>query len=98
MLTLGYYFYMDVTGARTGDFARTLTSTILGTAHLCSNIVFYYHMYGEDIGSLNLYLVSEPPPYEYDNPIWGLAGNQGNKWKRAEINVTFPSDYKVECI
>ena len=62
---------------------------------MCATISFYYHMYGEDIGSLNLYLVHEPPPYEYDNPVWGLSGNQGNEWMRAEINVTFPTNLKV---
>ena len=88
---------MDSSGAGNGDFARILSSDI-AAAHRCSSIVFYYHMYGDDIGSLNLYLVSDPPPYEYDNPIWGLSGNQGNKWQKGEVNITYPLNYKVTCI
>ena len=86
---------MEASRASTGDFARTLSSLIPGTAGTCVTISFYYHMYGEDIGSLNLYVVQEPPPYEYDNPVWGLSGNQGNQWIKAEVNVTLPLDIKV---
>ena len=86
---------MDSTGARTGDFARVLSPSLPGTAGLCSTISFYYHMYGTDIGTLNLYIVHDPPPLQFDLPIWSVNGNRGDQWNLAEINVTFPVNIKV---
>lgn len=91
----GFYSYLEVSGARTGDFGRILSAAIPVTADQCSTVSFYYHMYGDDIGSLNLYLVHDIPPYQLDNPVWGLVGNQGNQWMKGEISVTFPVDFKV---
>lgn len=75
-----------------------ISPEVLNTAHKCSTISFYYHMYGDDIGSLNLYLVHDPPPYQLDNPVWGLVGNQGNKWIKGELNITFPRNIKVSFL
>ena len=94
-LVPGYYTYLEVSRARTGDFGRILSPTIPGTADQCSTVTFYYHMFGEDIGSLNLYLVHNSPPYQFDNPVYNVVGNQGNKWLKGEVNITFPTDFQV---
>ena len=91
----GFYSYIEVTKAKTGQFARMISASVLGTAHKCSTLSFYYYMYGNDVGSLNLYLVHDPPPYRLDNAVWSVRGNQGKKWIKAELNVTFPTNIKV---
>ncbi|XP_013414005.1 MAM and LDL-receptor class A domain-containing protein 1-like [Lingula anatina] len=45
---------------------------------------FFYHMYGKDIGRLNVYLHIDGATVQ----MWSLTGEQGNAWYRA--NATLP--------
>ncbi|CAK8694007.1 unnamed protein product [Clavelina lepadiformis] len=90
----GYYYYMESGQADGGDLSRTVSPVLSGTGGNCSVVQFYYYMYGDDIGTLNLYL-AQGPPYTFEHPLWSLSGEQGKKWIKAEINVTFHSDYKI---
>jgi len=43
-------------------------------------ISFYYSMYGEDVGSLELHLVVDVFFFKVPTTIWKKKGNQGNGW------------------
>ena len=53
-------------------------------------VSFYYHMYGRDIKTLNV--------YNGGNVIWTKSGNQGNAWKKAEVSISGNFDVSVEEI
>ena len=40
-------------------------------------------MYGNDIGSLNVYSKN----YGYEYKVWSKSGNQGNTWFKAQVDV-----------
>lgn len=52
-------------------------------------------MYGDDVGTLNVYLPSGQPPFYYTNPVWSLTGNQGQSWREATIQLSLSVDYRV---
>ncbi|XP_067654295.1 MAM and LDL-receptor class A domain-containing protein 1-like isoform X2 [Haliotis asinina] len=79
----GYYLYTEVSGQTANKTARIQSKTItprLGTQCLS----FWYHMHGDHIGTLNVYLKSTPT---IGSPIWTMRGAQGPTWNHAAITV-----------
>lgn len=54
---------------------------------------FWYHMYGQDIGTLNVYVKS--PSGKPGVPVWLRSGDRGNIWKIAQVAVTSSSNFQV---
>lgn len=52
---LGYYMYVDTTVGRWGDRALLL-SEIFSPSNKGQCFTFWYHIYGQDVGTLNLYI------------------------------------------
>ncbi|XP_046846326.1 transmembrane protease serine 9-like [Xenia sp. Carnegie-2017] len=77
----GYYIYSEASNPRKKGDKANLVSPKLKSGQWC--LTFSYHMFGSDIGKLNVH---------NDNmgdwqTIFTKSGNQGNQWKRAEIDV-----------
>ena len=53
---------------------------------------FWYHMYGQDIGTLNVYIQTGQ---NVGIPVWTRSGNRGNIWKVAQVAITTSSSFKV---
>ena len=55
---------------------------------------FWYHMYGKDIGTLNVYLKkgSDKLP---GARLWTRSGGRGNIWRIAQVTVSSLSGYNV---
>ena len=51
-----------------------------------SCLSFWYHMYGSQIGSLNVY-VKNSTASALDIAKWNVSGQQGNVWKNASITI-----------
>ena len=62
---------------RQGDNAKLQVSVSGNGAAAC--LVFYYHMYGGTIGTLNVYSGNEL--------VFSVSGNQGNYWIRARETI-----------
>ena len=56
---------------------------------------FWYHMYGNDIGRLNVYIKIGA---NYGIPAWTRAGNRGNVWKVAQVPITTTSNFNVRAL
>ncbi|XP_046856288.1 uncharacterized protein LOC124449412 [Xenia sp. Carnegie-2017] len=86
----GKYFFIE-TSQKQGDKAW-LVSRSFFNSRKC--LTFYYHMYGNNIGSLNVYRKIYGNKYKF----WSKSGNQGNSWFKAQVNVVNSLKYSYEII
>ncbi|KAH3887700.1 hypothetical protein DPMN_011719 [Dreissena polymorpha] len=51
---------------------------------------FYYHMYGLDIGQLNVYLRLNQSSSSFSTEAmrWSLSGNYGTTWALGQFNIS----------
>ncbi|KAL9964706.1 hypothetical protein ACROYT_G028382 [Oculina patagonica] len=82
----GLYFYTEASGRTMGDVARLVTPHIQSNGN-ATCMVFYYHLYGDSIGSLRVKVG--------DRVLWQLSGNQGNSWYKATVPLNFHGTYRV---
>ncbi|KAK7098916.1 hypothetical protein V1264_003131 [Littorina saxatilis] len=83
----GYYMYTEASAPRHhGDKAQIISPSQPSTAGAC--LQFWYHMYGRQMGNLNVYLQQGG---QITGTIFNISGNQGNRWIKAEMTVTSPS-------
>ncbi|CAF0741635.1 unnamed protein product, partial [Brachionus calyciflorus] len=82
----GYYIYLETSGVKKGDAARILSqpinSTLVKNIHCLS---FYYHLYGETIGELNIKILT--PVGLTTEPIWKRTEQHGNLWLKGHVNL-----------
>lgn len=70
---MGYYVYVEASSGSNFDLATFVSPTIKQASSICK-MTFWYHMYGTNIGELNVYVVQG---YRMTN-VWNLRGAQGN--------------------
>jgi hypothetical protein len=80
-----YYAYMECSGGRNGD-KRNITSSAVPAGRY-SHGQFKYHMYGNNMGTLNLFeqlpATDASCGFETGNCGWsGIQGYGGNRWNR----------------
>ena len=76
----GSYLYIETSYPRKpGD--RALLSLNASGANCLG---FWYHMWGVDIGELNVYFNTSQK--KFSQLAWHLQGNQGNMWKFAKVS------------
>ncbi|XP_055997984.1 MAM and LDL-receptor class A domain-containing protein 1-like [Ostrea edulis] len=80
-----WYTYIETSGKAIGDIAVLESSPVLtGDPFMC--LSFAYHMYGSNIGSLEVV-------YNY-TAVFNEFGNKGNQWNQAK--VTLPASQSSE--
>nr|XP_022288523.1 MAM and LDL-receptor class A domain-containing protein 1-like [Crassostrea virginica] len=80
-----YYAYIEVSGGTLGDQAILESQPIqMHSGSVC--LTFAYHMYGQDIGTLEV--MYEKYSYFY------MMGDQGKQWRREKITLT-STDYTM---
>ncbi|XP_071953545.1 MAM and LDL-receptor class A domain-containing protein 2-like, partial [Antedon mediterranea] len=77
-----YYVYIETTYTAYGQSARLRSSLLPQSNNL--TLAFYYHMYGNTIGTLNVYRKSNVG----DELVWSRYGNQGNIWRNAVVQLS----------
>jgi hypothetical protein len=83
-LFTGYYLFIETSRPRQfGDKATILTPYLNGVQ--CMK--FSYHMYGGDIGVLNIYANNQR--------IYSKSGNQGNRWMGVKTPILQRGKYTV---
>ena len=58
---------------------------------------FWYHMYGKDIGTLNVYTKTKTSS-STNNLVWSRSGDRGNVWKVAQFTVKGTIDFQVSTL
>ena len=87
LLILFYYFsakymFIETSVPRSpGDKAHLVSTVFNKTGGRC--FTFWYHMYGSNIGRLNVYVNTTSGR----QLKWRLIGNQGNRWSNGQMDV-----------
>ncbi|XP_077865040.1 MAM and LDL-receptor class A domain-containing protein 2-like [Saccoglossus kowalevskii] len=77
----GQFAYIDTSSAMVGHYATLSTTQFTPNVDRC--LTFWYHMYGEDVGSLEVH--QNDIGNIFLSPIWSRSGNQGNIWRRGSV-------------
>jgi len=83
----GKYFYIEASYHAFRDNAKLTFAVPRNKTSCC--LKFFYHMYGSDMGTLNV--------FSGNNTIFTKSGNQGNYWKRVTKTV-YLSDMVNRCV
>ena len=92
----GHYMYIETSGARRpNDTARLISPQyhLQGTGSQC--VTFWYHMYGIDTNTLNVYAAPGGSPNSRGQPVWSRSFNQGNAWRKGQATISPSGDYQV---
>ncbi|KAM5240641.1 MAM domain-containing glycosylphosphatidylinositol anchor protein 2 isoform 2-T2 [Hipposideros larvatus] len=90
----GFYMYIETSRPRLeGEKARLLSPVFsiapknpYGPTNTAYCFSFFYHMYGQHIGVLNVYLRLKGQT-KIENPLWSSSGNKGQRWNEAHVNI-----------
>ncbi|VDI81604.1 Hypothetical predicted protein [Mytilus galloprovincialis] len=85
----GYYAYTEASRGRFGDIAKLKSIGIASSPYQC--LSFWYHLRGDDIGSLRVYQIYSTQ--DEDMPIWTVNGEQGTGWIYQAIDITYKNEY-----
>ncbi|KAH9494976.1 hypothetical protein Btru_018310, partial [Bulinus truncatus] len=86
-----YYIYIESSAPQKfGDKAVLLSALMPPTSvNLC--LLFWYHMFGVDIDTLNVYLINSGN----HTLIWTRSGSHGNLWRQGEAQVSSSKNYQI---
>nr|XP_054757014.1 MAM and LDL-receptor class A domain-containing protein 1-like [Lytechinus pictus] len=88
---IGKYMFIETDPPRIqGDKAWLYSHTFPAAGSHCFE--FYYHMYGDNIGSLNVLIETGGL---FSQPYFTLSGNLGNQWNVARIPLNTNDDFQV---
>mmetsp|Transcript_17099 Transcript_17099/g.20126 ORF Transcript_17099/g.20126 Transcript_17099/m.20126 type:complete len:713 (-) Transcript_17099:65-2203(-) len=79
----GHYMYVEASSPNNPSKTFILEAELGGNG--LGYITFYYHMYGDNMGRLNL--DTSPDNGATWNSIWTKSGNQGDSWQTATITM-----------
>lgn len=80
----GNYIYIEASSPRKANENAKLLSPLMRGPR-CFR--FFYHMYGRDIGSLDVSLQRQDVKINDRVMLWRRKGEQGNRWKNASIDI-----------
>ncbi|XP_071506663.1 MAM and LDL-receptor class A domain-containing protein 1-like [Diadema antillarum] len=92
----GYYMYIEASYMSVGHTADMTSPVMAGTydTNTAACLVFFYHMYGDTIGTLEVYMRAASET-NLGDPVWSMTGNRGDRWRGAEVDVTIDMDFVV---
>ncbi|KAK3739889.1 hypothetical protein QZH41_007732 [Actinostola sp. cb2023] len=73
----GDYMYTDARGRAQGSKAKMETRSFSFKGSKC--LSFYYHMHGNDMGTLSVYVGRKR--------VWTMSGDQGDQWLSADFKI-----------
>lgn len=83
---------MEASGIPEGDRAALVSRNFNPSIGRC--LTFWYHMYGEAMGELNVYV---KPVGGSRTKVWSKSGDQGDEWKMGLVTLkNMDSDYQVK--
>ncbi|KPP68837.1 MAM and LDL-receptor class A domain-containing protein 1-like, partial [Scleropages formosus] len=89
----GWYMYADSSNGGYGQINDLLTPIISNTGPRCT-LVFWYHMSGFTVGTLQVLSKFGSKTHE----LWSQSGNQGYLWKRGEVLLGIHHNFQVHLL
>lgn len=86
--------YIEASGQRPRSRAVLVSQVNAPTLAAGNCFVFWYHMYGPQIGRLSVFTQSQGRNIQR----WTKTGTQGNKWQQASFTFTSTTDYQVSIV
>lgn len=80
----GYYIYLETSSGRSGSKAQLQSPNFNINRGQRKCLSLWFHMYGPNVGYLNVYLKKNGV---LGRPIWQRNGNKGNQWRQGTINI-----------
>lgn len=93
-LVTGYYIYIEASAPRKkGDAARLISPVYQQTTATSEcYLTFYYNMYGNSVGALNVYARQQDLSV---TKIWGKSGPQANVWVRTSFQLVYNQPFQI---
>ncbi|KAM4543911.1 MAM and LDL-receptor class A domain-containing protein 1 [Fundulus diaphanus] len=86
----GWYMYADSSNGGYGQMSDLQTPVISSAGPRCT-LIFWYHMSGFTVGTLQVLFRHK----NNTHVVWSQTGNQGNRWRRAEVFLGLSNDFQV---
>jgi hypothetical protein len=90
----GYYLYVEASNYwQSLDNRAVLVSRTVSqdfSSYKC--LIFYYHMFGSDMGTLNVYFRNYTG---HNNLQLSFSGNQGDQWKMGRKSFSHQGPFQV---
>lgn len=85
----GYYIYLETSSGSSGSKAQLQSPNFNINRGQRKCLSLWFHMYGPNVGYLNVYLKKNGV---LGRPIWRRNGNKGNQWRQGTINIPTSSN------
>ncbi|XP_077978870.1 MAM and LDL-receptor class A domain-containing protein 1-like [Glandiceps talaboti] len=90
---IGHYVYADSRiPRRAGDVALFRSQNYVPVTNTDCHLRFYYHMMGQAMGTLNIYVRTYEGTIDENDLVWTRSGNHGDMWIREEIVIDQASE------
>ena len=89
-LALGYYVFIEASAPRKANDTARMISPDVQKSGQC--LTFWYHMYGQHIHILNIYLKSKGV---LGSPVWTMRGTHGDQWRKGEVSLIGATPFQV---
>jgi hypothetical protein len=60
-----------------------------------SCLEFWYHMYGANIGKLNVYVLTNISNNATRTLLWSRGANVGDVWRKAQISTEYTEPFRI---
>ncbi|CAG2190856.1 unnamed protein product [Mytilus edulis] len=85
----GHYIYLNASNIEPGQKSNFTSVTVSLEGDAC--FTFWFHMYGSENGTLNVYLVSE----NLKENMWERSGNEPDLWQLAFVDISILGSYQM---
>ncbi|CAC5403046.1 unnamed protein product [Mytilus coruscus] len=85
----GHYIYLEATDRQNRQKSNLTSETVSPYDDAC--FTFWFHMYGDGMGTLNVYLVSE----NMTQKLWTSSGNKPDIWQLAFVDISILQPYQM---
>ncbi|CAF3880634.1 unnamed protein product, partial [Rotaria sp. Silwood1] len=90
----GYFMFIETSFPQKPGNKGRLISVVEQPQHgRC--LQFWYHMYGRNIGQLNVYMSTNTSGNDTHPLVWSRGANVGNVWRKAQISTEYKDPFYI---
>lgn len=86
--------YAEASGNKAENARAVLTSKPFPALSTHCAMEFWYHAFGQSVGSLTVSIVEGSSSYD----LWSIQGNQGDVWRKVTVRIPATTTYVVKFI